>query len=80
MLVSKINTDLQNVSVIKSVGTATKAVAISTAELAVSSIHFSKSVGLIGEIVYLNLKEVRDELIAEQALNKSTTVEVSNAQ
>ena len=77
MLVSKINTDLQNVSVIKSVGTATKAVAISTAELAVSSIHFSKSVGLVGEIVYLNLLEVRDELLAEQALSKAEKVEVA---
>lgn len=68
MLVSSINQDLQNVSVIKSVGTATKAVAISAAELAISSIHFSKSVGLVGEIVYLNLKEVRDELVAEQSV------------
>ena len=77
MVVSKINTDLQNVSVIKSVGTATKAVAISSAELAVSSIHFSKSVGLVGEIIYLNLLEVRDELLAEQALAKAEKVEVA---
>lgn len=71
MLVSSLNTELQSVSVIKSAGTAVKAVALSSAELAVSSIAFSKSVGLVGEIIYLNLKEVRDDLIAEQALAKS---------
>ena len=68
MVVSTINKDLQNVSVIRSVGTVAKAVAISSAELAIASIHYSKSVGLVGEIIYHNLKGIRDEAIADNAI------------
>ena len=71
MVVSTINKDLQNVSVIRSVGTVAKAVAISTSELAIASIHYSKSVGLVGEIIYHNLKSIRDEAIADNALEAS---------
>lgn len=71
MVVSTINKDLQSVSVIRSVGTVAKAVAISSAELAIASIHYSKSVGLVGEIIYHNLKSVRDEAIADNALESS---------
>lgn len=79
MVVSTINKDLQNVSVIRSVGTVAKAVAISASELAVASIHYSKSVGLVGEIIYHNLKSVRDEAIADNALVSSEPVEANNA-
>ena len=79
MVVSTINKDLQNVSVIRSVGTVAKAVAISASELAVASIHYSKSVGLVGEIIYHNLKSVRDEAVADNALVSSEPVEAHNA-
>ena len=79
MVVSTINKDLQNVSVIRSVGTVAKAVAISASELAVASIHYSKSVGLVGEIIYHKLKSVRDEAIADNAIVASEPVEANNA-
>jgi hypothetical protein len=75
MLVSSINYELKNVSVLNSIGTVCKASCISASELAISSIHFSKSVGLVGEIIYHNLLSVRDETIAENALAKSQTAE-----
>ena len=80
MVVSTINKDLQNVSVIRSVGTVAKAVTISASELAVASIHYSKSVGLVGEIIYHNLKSVRDEAVADNALEASEPVGGNNAQ
>jgi hypothetical protein len=80
MVVSTINKDLQDVSVIRSVGTVAKACAISSAELAIASIHYSKSVGVIGEIIYHNLKGIRDEAIADNALAASEPImEANNA-
>lgn len=73
MLVSTINQDLKNVSVLNSIGTVAKATAISASELAVASIHYSKSVGLVGEIIYHNLLQVRDETIAENAIAQADT-------
>lgn len=80
MLISTINNDLRNVSVLNSIGTVAKATAISGAELAVASIHFSKSVGLVGEIIYHNLKSVRDETIADNALQQSQTQQQSQTE
>lgn len=80
MLVSTISNDLRNVSVINSIGTVAKATAISGAELAIASIHFSKSVGLVGEIIYHNLKSVRDETIADNALQQSQATQTQTTE